>query len=281
MNIFYHNYTALPYNDHLPEVLRARYISLPGKKEEQYYNVVLSSFLCLYSYSAENEVWRFAGEKGFWKKKINNTLLLFPPGTALEFKTIPGEWSHGMMLYFNNGNSAGLDTLFPKGEKVLELEDQKGIYGNIMKEIAMLKTGENFWEARLKLLELLFQIHSQCKKSSLSHTAFADNVDNLLRKTLNRPVSRKEIASELQISISLLSHRYRKERGISVMQKHLEMRLEQAKELLLNGETIQRSSVLSGFSSPFHLSRAFKKYYGKPPAKYAEEFLKRNTRKLF
>ena len=269
MNIFYHNYTASAVNDGLPEVLRARSHFLPGLRERESYRVVLSSFLATIGFSEGSEEWRFSGEKK-WRTSRPGTLSLFPPGTVLEIRTVPGVERNGMMLYFQKGESAGIHTLFSAGEKSIEFDDNDGKFSTLIKEISMLKSGTCFWEARIKLLQILSMMHHRCSICSRSDKTFADNVDNLLRRSLNMPLRREDIARELNISVSLLSHRYMKERGTSVMRRHLEMRLEQSKLHLLNGETIQRTAALLGFSSPFHLSRAFKEYFGVSPAKYTK-----------
>ena len=276
MNIFYHNFTAVPCNDGLPEVLRARYISLPEIKEKIIHEVTLTCYLGILSFSAEYELWRFAGEKK-WQKRLAGKLYLFAPGTVLEIQSLPNIWRHGMMIYFHGGKAAGIDTLF-NGEKLITFDDTDGKLSKIIMETAMMPPENSFYEARLKLLQLLTMMHTQKKSVTAEKNSFADNVDNLLRRSLGGALSREDIAKELNISVSLLSHRYLQERGIPVMQRHLQLRLEQAKLMLLNGATIQLTAETFGFCSSFHLSRAFKQYYGASPSHYIKQLLKDTVR---
>ena len=88
----------------------------------------------------------------------------------------------------------------------------------------------------------------------------------LIRENLARPPSVADLAAQCNVSVSLLSHRFRQETGLSPMQYARRERITAAKELILAGATVKAAAVRLGFSSPFHLSRLFTGQEGRPPA---------------
>ena len=263
MNIFYHNYNGRLQNPAVPEVVRARDLALRGVRRAASFKIKPGCFLAVSSNPA-SEKWRFAGEEK-WHGYPPGKICLFKPGADLEFMQIPGVDRRGIMLQFVRGEVLGVDQLFPDGVCFLEIEDRENRFGRIIQSIAALPA-EAYYEAQSGLFQFIAQLHHRMRQQQAEETGFADNVDLFLRKNADHLLTRNELAKQMNISVSLLSHRYRKERGIPVMQRHLEIRLEQARTMLLNGNTIAEIAMSLGFSSPFHLSRAFKKHFRETPS---------------
>ena len=268
MNIFYRNYNGTLQNPAVPEVVRARDLALRGVRRTASFKIKPGCFLAVSSNPA-CEKWRFAGEET-WHGYPPGKILLFKPGADLEFMQIPGADRRGIMLQFVRGEVLGVDQLFPEGVCFLEIEDRENSFCRIIQSIAALPA-EAYYEAQSGLFQFIAQLHQRMRQQQAEDTGFADNVDLFLRKNADHPLTRNELAKQMNISVSLLSHRYRKERGIPVMQRHLEIRLEQARTMLLNGNTITEIAMTLGFSSPFHLSRSFKKYFRETPSQLKKQ----------
>lgn len=268
MNIFYRNYNGTLQNPAVPEVVRARDLALRGVRRTASFKIKPGCFLAVSSNPA-CEKWRFAGEET-WHGYPPGKILLFKPGSDLEFMQIPGADRRGIMLQFVRGEVLGVDQLFPDGVCFLEIEDRENSFCRIIQSIAALPA-EAYYEAQSGLFQFIAQLHQRMRQQQAEDTGFADNVDLFLRKNADHSLTRNELAKQMNISVSLLSHRYRKERGIPVMQRHLEMRLEQARTMLLNGNTITEIAMSLGFSSPFHLSRAFKKHFRETPSQLKKQ----------
>lgn len=247
----------------MPEVLRARDLALRGVRRSAIFKVKTGYFLAVSSDPA-SEKWRSAGDKK-WHSCPTGKILLFKPGTELEFAQIPGVDRRGIMLQFVRGEVLGVDQLFPDGDYFLEIEDTQNRFSRIIQSIAALPA-EAYYEAQSGLFQFIAQLHHSMRRQQTENTGFADNVDLFLRKNADHPLTRNELAKQMNVSVSLLSHRYRKERGIPVMQRHLEIRLELARTMLLNGSSIAEIAMALGFSSPFHLSKAFKNHFRETPS---------------
>ncbi len=75
-------------------------------------------------------------------------------------------------------------------------------------------------------------------------------------------------------SESYINHIFKKRTGYSIKSYVNRLRIEKAKELLLNPDnSIAEVALQAGFSDPDYFSRVFSKHIGIPPKKYRERFL--------
>ena len=77
----------------------------------------------------------------------------------------------------------------------------------------------------------------------------------------------RELAVQVGVSDSHLSHRFRSELGVSVRGLLLEVRIEKAVRLLVETDyTVQRVARLSGFTDAPHLCRMLSRHLGRRPS---------------
>nr|MBA3847048.1 helix-turn-helix transcriptional regulator [Planctomycetota bacterium] len=102
-----------------------------------------------------------------------------------------------------------------------------------------------------------------------ARAALAERVDAIIGRRLRRPPTLAEIARELGMSESSLSHRFKRDTGLSVMERSRALRIEAARAMLLrDGTSVKSAARQLGFSSAFHLSRVFTELCGLPPMEW-------------
>ena len=127
-------------------------------------------------------------------------------------------------------------------------------------------------ESRLKTIggfyNLLDEIASTDSKISPLHS-----VDRYIEKNLSNPeLSNEVIADELKISEVYLRKLFINHIGTSPKQYILDMRIQKAKELLVESPlSVTDISRECGFSSVYHFCRAFKQRTATTPTQFAEK----------
>ncbi len=99
----------------------------------------------------------------------------------------------------------------------------------------------------------------------------AQRVDNYLNQHFARTIALAEIASALRISRNYMATLYKQETGKTIGQTLTEIRMECAKQLLLETHlTILEVAKSVGFSGPEHFSRVFLRHVGTAPSRYVK-----------
>ncbi|MDA3959193.1 MAG: helix-turn-helix transcriptional regulator [Planctomycetota bacterium] len=79
------------------------------------------------------------------------------------------------------------------------------------------------------------------------------------------------LAHEMGLSERVLQQRCRQLLGATPAQLQRRHRLALARELLLGGHQVQTVADQLGFANPFHFSTAFKRHFGYPPSRLADD----------
>jgi AraC-like DNA-binding protein len=97
-----------------------------------------------------------------------------------------------------------------------------------------------------------------------------------IRRNLSRPLSVARVAREVAMSPSHFAHRFSTVAQLSPMKYLRQVRLEQARTMLL-GQAARASEVATavGFESASHFTREFKRRYGSAPAQYVRQLAPR------
>lgn len=80
-------------------------------------------------------------------------------------------------------------------------------------------------------------------------------------------LSLNSIANYLNISVSSLSHGFKKDLNISVYKYLTEKRLSVTRQLIEKGKTLNEAAFLSGFKDYSSFFRLYKNHFGNPPSK--------------
>lgn len=89
------------------------------------------------------------------------------------------------------------------------------------------------------------------------------------------PLRMEDISKEFHLSVSYLSHMFKKETGLSPKQYIIHRRIGEAQSLLSESDIpIGQIEEQLGFTSSCHLTSTFKKYVGISPREYRQHFRK-------
>ena len=95
------------------------------------------------------------------------------------------------------------------------------------------------------------------------------SVIEVMKDNLNRKLSLAEMCRSADLSISRLSHLFRKEVGESPAQYLIMLKMERARSLLCDPvQSVKAVMVEVGFRDQSNFARAFKKAYGETPSEY-------------
>ncbi len=108
-------------------------------------------------------------------------------------------------------------------------------------------------------------IFSENKKSTISK-----EIQTYFHEHFSEKISLEQIAKNLYLSPFYISKVFKEEIGETPINYLIKIRLENAKDLLLNRKnlSIKEISSIVGYEDAYHFSKSFKKYYGLSPAEY-------------
>jgi AraC-like DNA-binding protein len=98
---------------------------------------------------------------------------------------------------------------------------------------------------------------------------------NYLNENYEKKISLDQIAHNMYLSPVYISKIFKEETGESPINYLIKIRLEKAKDILLNTEngSIKSIANLVGYDDVYHFSKLFKKYYGVSPLYYKKNAL--------
>ena len=148
------------------------------------------------------------------------------------------------------------------------------------KFIHLFRRRENESLTSLSLYSLIFELFLEIPKDRFCHRQITDERIHHVCTLFSRckyAMPLQEIAENLHMSVSSLSHLFKKETGVSPIHYLMERRLEKALMLLADRQlSINDVALKTGFADRYHFSKAFKTQYGKPPAQVRKELMSRH-----
>ena len=135
----------------------------------------------------------------------------------------------------------------------------------------------------LSFYTLLFNLLLELPYEQMNVCLEKDNdIERVIQIIRNNPAKNlllEDLARQINMSVSSLSHRFKKFTGLSPAQYALRSRLEYAFLLLadLDSPNIESIAEMCGFSNRYHLSKQFKKQYGMAPGQMRRYLLKEKS----
>lgn len=179
--------------------------------------------------------------------------------------------------------ATGLETLLPVRRPFAEFEDPERILGSHME--TMIEVGERrrnagYLEVQallMHVLEALFAAEQigeglyrvRAKYDRGPSSPLAVKVREYVGEHLAEPITLEDIARHLKMSVSALTHNYRKVVGETPMQTLTRARIWMAKRLLsYSGLSQEEIASRTGFCDTSHLARRFKQIEGITPGEF-------------
>ena len=109
---------------------------------------------------------------------------------------------------------------------------------------------------------------------SMTHNSIGQLIEDYLKDNIYSSLTMEDICSVFMIGKSQLSHIYKTNFGISIMESYNKMIIAEAKKLIREKNySISQISDMLGYSSIHNFSRAFKKSVGHSPSAYSKSIL--------
>ncbi len=109
-----------------------------------------------------------------------------------------------------------------------------------------------------------------CNFESSNKTYIVNTIISYLNKNYMKKISLNKISKNMYLSPVYISKLFKEETGDSPINYLIQLRLEKAKEILLNNENISIQDIAKtvGYDDAYYFSKLFKKYYGVSPSNY-------------
>lgn len=216
------------------------------------------------------------------------TIMLFNPYVEHGESQLPGTFSHQLHIGLRNVSLDGLKrNFFPNKSAILQLGDLQSLFMDkawqIVTEINQ-QLPEHQLIVKALTIELLalilrnLQTHQENKlMTSLNSTG--KRKQNIVNHTIyylenhhEQEITLEQLADILYVSPTYLSKTFKEATGISPINYLIQIRLNHARELLLENEhlTVKEIAKQVGYEDAYHFSKLFKKYYGKAPSMIKE-----------
>jgi AraC-like DNA-binding protein len=249
-------------------------------------NCNIPTWALLYIYN--DSLWHSHSSREKTYLQTSSQALLHPPNTDRYELPASRNLLHAAYLLFHDSKNSQLKRLLKKpSEWVIFEDDNDNTLGSLMKECAAIgyRRGDfGFWDAQAVLCRIVGLLLSarpttgnHYKVNTSGNTAEAFNLP-LSQKTdayfytqIDHIITLDDIARELGISVSTLTHRYQKETGVPVMTAFTHKRIDRIKELLKRGYPVKLIARQMSFSESSALSIFFKRHSGFSPREFLNQ----------
>jgi len=154
---------------------------------------------------------------------------------------------------------------------IIGFESEKELIITICEQL-ICETKSSQYHNRMisSLSECLLAIMNRAANEAAQHeNAFIDRVMRYIQEHFSEDISLVEIANNMHVSASHLSHVFKESTGLSPIKYVINCRMEYAKKLLLTTDnTIMQIAMKCGYDNSNYFSLLFKKMVGYSPAHF-------------
>ncbi|MCT1905243.1 AraC family transcriptional regulator [Oceanobacillus sojae] len=145
---------------------------------------------------------------------------------------------------------------------------------SINKEFKLNLAGNQFFSAHIQVL--LHQISLSMQKKEIGWSdnhCLADEIFEFLNNHTSTQISAIALEKQFHLSYKQLNNIFKRQFKITIKQKTLDLKIQKACNLLINGETIESVVVKTGFNDYFYFLKCFKKKVGLTPKEFQKKSL--------
>lgn len=194
----------------------------------------------------------FVNQHGTYKVSEGEAFII-NPGEVTQYSADKDNPWHHMWIGFNGAKSTRFKELSP----IINPP------GKIFKEMLL---AEDYGDtAEEYLLGKLYEIYAVMFSGNSEKEDYILKITNYVNTNFQDECDVYTIAKMLNLERHYLSRMFHKKTGKTLKNFITEKRMEQAKKLLSEGNTVAHSAYMSGYKDPFLFSKTFKKMYGIPP----------------
>jgi len=212
-------------------------------------------------------------ESAPWETRPPGRLHIYAPGTSYweDYRGSGGRRLAGQYLIVRD--AVGVLAPLTGGVGAARIDDGDGRLRAIQQDAFAAPGAPGFWRCQglwCALAEALLAAAPSApglwRSGTPERPGLVARIDALLRARLDGQVSLDELAQQLGISASSLSHRFRAETGEPVMGRLRRLRVERALAMLPQGHRLDDVAQACGFCDRFHLAKAVRRLTGRPPS---------------
>ena len=138
----------------------------------------------------------------------------------------------------------------------------------------MLEISENKGLSKeYKITALLFEMYSEYLdyfENKRSSYGYIESVVDYIKALYMHNITVEGIADEMNLNRRYLSRIFKKQMGKTIQEYLIDVRMEEAKCLLSEGNSVSNAARLSGYVDECNFSKMFKKRFGLSPGKWRE-----------
>jgi len=208
---------------------------------------------------------------------------LYPPGTSYLEKTDHECCMVSAWIIFES-DVAFLRTMTENVTGFARINDPQMKIGRRLEtlaSIAALKGNAGYFLCNSIAFEILAELASAtpCPGIGNEYVTASGNVSgSIVERTIRylethfrERLTIPDVARDLGISASTISHRFRQESGETIVKALQRIRLEQSIPDLLRGLPLKEIAPAAGFQNEFYYSKVFRRHYGVPPSEWRKK----------
>ncbi|MDF2671326.1 MAG: xylS, partial [Paenibacillus sp.] len=146
-----------------------------------------------------------------------------------------------------------------KGRTLIEVLGEQGLH---QLQFHPADGAEHAYHTLSEMVQLIVQYDN--KQRGRANESIRQATDIIMQE-IDQELTLHAVADRLHLNSSYLSRRFKKEIGISFSDYVLDKKMELAKELLLNGSSVNATAERTGFKEASYFIRVFRKYWGVTP----------------
>lgn len=155
--------------------------------------------------------------------------------------------------------------------KLLQEYEKDGSVWEELRPVRRLLKCSTKYEMERELLHIFNDVCSflEGKRTAVSNLGISEHVADFVRNNYSDPdLSVSSIGQHFSMTPQYMSRLFKEQNGKGLYEYICQIRIDQAKKLLLAGENIEDTAEKTGFASSSAFIRVFKKYEGITPGKY-------------